>query len=232
MIFDDEKRAAFKAAFPYTVPIFAGYAALGIGYGIYMKASGFSTQLAVILSIIMYAGAGQFVAVGMMLGPFTLFGNFLLMVLVNARHIFYGISMLDKYKDMGALRWYLAFAMTDETFSINCTVTPPEDVSRKWFYFFITLLDHSYWVFGTALGCLCGALMKFNTRGIDFVMTAIILVIFLNMMNEKDLTSGFIGIFISLICLLMFGTHFVIPSMIAILAALALRRRLTEDKRS
>ena len=232
MLFDDEKRAAFKAAFPYTVPIFAGYAALGIGYGIYMKASGFSTQLAVILSIIMYAGAGQFVAVGMMLGPFTLFGNFLLMVLVNARHIFYGISMLDKYKDMGALRWYLAFAMTDETFSINCTVTPPEDVSRKWFYFFITLLDHSYWVFGTALGCLCGALMKFNTRGIDFVMTAIILVIFLNMMNEKDLTSGFIGIFISLICLLMFGTHFVIPSMIAILAALALRRRLTEDKRS
>ena len=232
MIFDDEKRAAFKAAFPYTVPIFAGYAALGIGYGIYMKASGFSTQLAVILSIIMYAGAGQFVAVGMMLGPFTLFGNFLLMVLVNARHIFYGISMLDKYKDMGALRWYLAFAMTDETFSINCTVTPPENVSRKWFYFFITLLDHSYWVFGTALGCLCGALMKFNTRGIDFVMTAIILVIFLNMMNEKDLTSGFIGIFISLICLLMFGTHFVIPSMIAILAALALRRSLTEGPRS
>ena len=232
MLFDDEKRAAFKAAFPYTVPIFAGYAALGIGYGIYMKASGFSTQLAVILSIIMYAGAGQFVAVGMMLGPFTLFGNFLLMVLVNARHIFYGISMLDKYKDMGALRWYLAFAMTDETFSINCTVTPPENVSRKWFYFFITLLDHSYWVFGTALGCLCGALMNFNTRGIDFVMTAIILVIFLNMMNEKDLTSGFIGIFISLICLLMFGTHFVIPSMIAILAALALRRRLTEGTRS
>lgn len=226
MLPDEKLRRAFKAAFPYTIPIFAGFVFLGIAYGVYMKASGFPAIYPLLMSLLIFAGSMEFVAVNLLLGAFDPLGAFVLTLMVNARHLFYGISMLDKYSNIGWKRWYLMFGLCDESFSINCTADVVPDVDRGWFYFFVTLLNHSYWVCGAALGGLFGALLSFNTKGIEFVMTALLVVIFLEQwMKEKDHTSGLLGLFLSLLCLAAFRGNFIIPSMIAILGALTLLRK-------
>ena len=225
-------RKAFLAAFPYTIPILTGFLFLGIAYGIYMNVSGFSPIYPILMSMAIFAGSMEFVTVDLLLGMFHPMSALILALMVNARHLFYGISMLDKYKNVGKKRWYLIFGMCDETFSINCTTEVPAGVDRGWFYFFVTLLNQCYWVCGAAIGGICGSLISFETEGLDFVMTALLVVIFLEQwMKEKDHTSGVIGIVLTVICLVVFGNkNFIIPSMLGILGVLTLMRGRLERR--
>ena len=218
---------ALKSAFPYTVPIFAGFLFLGMTYGIYMNVSGFSFWYPMFMSLTIFAGSAEFVAVNLLLGPFRPFQALAMTLMLNARHLFYGISMLDKYRGTGLKKIYLIFGMCDESFSINCTAEIPEDVDRGWFMFFVTLLNHLYWFSGAALGGLFGSFIHFNTEGLDFVMTAMFVVIFMEQwMKEKHHGSALLGLGLSFLCLLAFGPgRFMVPSMIAILAALTLLQK-------
>lgn len=225
-------RKAFLAAFPYTIPILTGFLFLGIAYGIYMNVSGFSPIYPILMSMAIFAGSMEFVTVDLLLGMFHPMSALILAFMVNARHLFYGISMLDKYKNVGKKRWYLIFGMCDESFSINCTTEVPAGVDRGWFYFFVTLLNQCYWVCGAAIGGICGSLISFETEGLDFVMTALLVVIFLEQwMKEKDHTSGVIGIVLTVVCLVVFGNkNFIIPSMLGILGVLTLMRGRLERR--
>lgn len=224
------KTKALKAAFPYTVPIMTGFLFLGTAYGIYMNTEGFSPIYPIIMSAAIFAGSMEFVTVSLLQGAFDPLGALLMTIMVNARHLFYGISMLGKYSGVGAKKWYLVFGLCDESFSVNCTVDVPQGVDRGWFYFFVTLLNQLYWVTGAALGGLLGSLISFELKGLDFVMTALLVVIFVdNRLKEKQHISSLIGLGASLACLLIFGADsFIIPSMIAITAILTLFRKPIE----
>lgn len=150
------KRRALKAAFPYTLPILAGFAFLGLAYGILMHSKGFSFLWPMLMSMTIFAGSMEFVAADLLCSAFHPLYAFFLTLMVNARHLFYGISMLDKFKGTGLKKWYLIFGMCDESFSINQSVEPPEGVDRGWFMFFVTLLNQGYWVLGATLGGLLG----------------------------------------------------------------------------
>jgi 4-azaleucine resistance transporter AzlC len=224
------RKKALKAAFPYTIPIFAGFWFLGLAYGIYMNVSGFSFVYPMIMSIIIFGGSLEFVAVEMLLSPFAPVQVLIMTLLIQARHLFYGISMLDKFKDMGWKKFYLIFGMCDETFSINYTARIPEDVDRGWFMFFVTLLNHFYWISGATIGGLVGSLIHFNTDGISFVMTSMFVVIFMEQwLKEKHHVSAYIGLGAAALCLLIFGADsFMIPTMIIIIVLLAAFRKPLE----
>ena len=219
-------KKAFTAAFPKTIPIFAGFWFLGMAYGIYMNVSGFSFLYTLIMSMFIFAGSMEFVTVSLLLGAFNPLQALLLTLMINARHLFYGISMLDKYRITGWKKSYLIFGMCDESFSINYTARIPQGIDRSWFMFFVTFLNHIYWVSGALLGCLFGSFIHFNTQGLEFVMTAMFVVIFMEQwLNENSHLSSLIGLGISIGCLIVFGAeNFIIPSMLMILGVLTLLR--------
>ena len=221
--FKDIKKA-FKTAFPYTIPILAGFLFLGFAYGVLMNVSGFGFLYPLFMSITILAGSMEFVAVDILLAAFNHVQTFVLTVMINARHLFYGLSMLDKFKNTGLKKFYLIFGMCDETFSINFTANIPKDVDKGWFMFFVTILDHLYWVTGSVLGGIFGSFITFDTDGISFVMTSMFVVIFLEQfLKEKNHFPSYIGLAISALCLLIFGAdNFIIPSMAAILAILTI----------
>lgn len=225
-------KKAFLAAFPNTIPIFAGFWFLGLTYGIYMNTSGFNFWYPMLMSLTIFAGSIEFVTVNMLLGAFNPWQALAMTLMINARHIFYGISMLDKFRGLGWKKIYLIFGMCDESFSINYTAEIPENVDRGWFMFFVTMLNHFYWFFGSTLGGIFGTHIHFNTEGLDFVMTAMFVVIFLEQwMKEKRHESAFIGIGVSLLCLFVFGAEkFIIPSMFAIIGTLTLTRKQLEKE--
>ncbi|MDU6630427.1 MAG: AzlC family ABC transporter permease [Lachnoanaerobaculum sp.] len=219
-------KAAFFAAFPNTIPILAGFLFLGIAYGIYMNQSGFKFYYLMFMSFIIFAGSVEFATVSWLLGSFDPINIFFLTLMINARHLFYGLSMLEKYNIPGWKKLYLIYGMCDESFSINATVDVPKDIDKGLFMFFVTMLNQIYWVAGATIGGIFGSFIPFDTKGLEFVMTALFVVIFLeNWLKEKDHSASVIGLFISLICLTVFkGTNFIIPSMIIILSVLTLLR--------
>ena len=216
-----------KAAFPYTIPIFAGFWFLGITYGVYMQVSGFSFWYPMLMSLTIIGGSLEFVAVSMLLSAFAPVQTLVVALMLQARHLFYGIAMLDKFKGTGWKKVYLIFGMCDESFSINCSAEIPTGIDRGWFMFFVTLFNQIYWVTGATLGGLLGALIPFNTEGLDFAMTAMFVVIFLDQWRkEKGHAASLIGLGASLVCLLIFGAdNFLLPAMACILAFLTLLRR-------
>lgn len=218
---------SFRAAFPCTIPILAGFLFLGMAYGIYMNVSGFSFVYPMIMAAVIFGGSLEFLAAQMLLSPFAPLQVLMVSLMIQARHLFYGISMLDKFKDMGWKKFYLIYGMCDETFSINCTAEIPGDCDRGWFYFFVTLLNQLYWVGGATLGGLLGNLITFDTKGLDFVMTAMFIVIFLEQwLKEKRHFSEWAGLASSAACLLIFGKdNFMIPTMICILLLLTAFRK-------
>ena len=217
---------ALRAAFPYTIPIFAGFWFLGLTYGIYMNVSGFSFVYPMAMSLTIFAGSVEFITVNLLLGAFNPLQALFLTLMVNARHLFYGLSMLDKYRGLGWKKLYLIFGMCDESFSINYTARIPEGVDRGWFMFSVTLLNHFYWFSGSTLGGIFGGFLHFDTEGLDFVMTAMFVVIFLEQwLKDKNHTSALVGLGASGACLALFGPdNFLIPAMLAILGALSLLR--------
>ena len=223
-------KKAFLYAFPYTIPIFAGFWFLGMTYGIYMNVSGFSFWYPMIMSLTIFAGSIEFVAVNMLLGAFNPLQALAMTLMINARHLFYGISMLDRFRGIGWKKIYLIFGMCDETFSINYTADIPPEVDKGWFMFFITLLNHFYWFIGATLGGIFGGLIHFSTEGLDFVVTAMLVVIFLEQWRkEKNYTSALAGLGISLLCVAAFGAeNFILPAMAGILLSLSLLQKPLE----
>ena len=220
-------KKAFKAAFPLTMPVFAGYLVLGMGFGILLSSKGYSFLWALVMSLTIYGGSAQYVAVDLLSGGASLISTALLTFMVNARYLFYGVSMIEKYKHIGKIKPYLIFGLTDETYSLVCTTEAPEGVDRKKFFFYITILDQSYWVLGSLLGAIAGSTLAFNTEGVDFAMTALFVVIFIDQwLSHKDHRPAIIGLVSTIVCLVVFGAEsFLIPAMVVISAALLIMRR-------
>lgn len=224
------RRRALAAAFPHTIPVLTGYAFLGVAYGIYMRVSGFPFWYPTLSSVVIFGGSLEFVLVSMLMSSFAPLQTFLMALMIQARHLFYGIALLEKYRYLGKMRFYLIFGMTDESFSVNCSAEIPDGVDKGWFYFFVTLLDHCYWVTACTVGGLLGSLISFDTQGLDFVMTAMFVVIFLNqLMKERKHYTALIGLLSSVGCLVLFGAEsFLIPTMLTILLLLTVFRRPLE----
>ena len=221
---------AFRAAFPHTIPIMTGFLFLGMTYGIYMNVSGFGFWYPMLMSMTIFAGSMEFVTVSMLLGAFHPMEALTMTLMINARHLFYGISMLDKYKGTGFKKLYLIFGMCDESFSINYTADIPKDVDKGWFMMWVTLLNQFYWVLGSTLGGIFGSFIKFNTEGLEFVMTALFVVIFLEQwLKEKNHTGAIVGVLLSVLSLVLFGRDaFIIPAMLGILGVMTLLRKPME----
>ncbi len=225
------KKAAI-CAFPHTIPIMTGFLFLGITYGIYVKALGHPAYFPTLTSMTVFAGSAEFVLADLLTGIFHPIQTFALILMINARHLFYGISLLDRYRDTGAKKLYMIFGLCDESFSINCATTVSEDVDKAWFYFFVTLMDHFYWICGCTLGGIFGSFIRFDTTGIDFCMTAMFIVILVEQcMEKKNRIPALIGLGLSLASLLIFGAQaFLIPAMIAIILVLTAARKPLEKE--
>jgi 4-azaleucine resistance transporter AzlC len=221
------KRKALKAAFPLTLPVMAGYIFLGLGFGILLASKGYSFVWAFFMSVIIYAGSMQYVAIDLLAAGASLVTTAIMTVMIQIRHLFYGLSLIEKYKNVGKKKGMMIFELTDETYSLVATSEPPEGVDAGWFYFFISLLDHSYWIIGCTLGDLFGSLVSFNTAGVDFVMTALFIVLFINQwLDTKEHRPALIGLACSLLCLVLFGaSSFIIPAMASILLILTIFRK-------
>ena len=219
--------AAIRAAFPHTIPVLTGFVFLGMAYGILMSGRGFGWPWILLTSAVVFAGALQFVGLSLLTSVFDPLYAFLIALSINARHLFYGISMLEKFSGTGKVKPYLIFGMCDETFSILCSTEPPPEVDRRAFVLAVTLLNQSYWVLGSVAGGLIGPLLTFDTYGIDFVMTAFFVVIFLDQWRgRRNHSPALIGLGASAVSLLIFGAdNFVIPAMILIVACLTLFRK-------
>lgn len=212
-------KKVFKPALIATLPVLTGYLVLGFGFGIIMKANGFGIGLTFAMSLLIYAGSMQYAAIGLFTGGASLLTVGLTTLMVNARHLFYGISMLDKYKHTGAAKPYLIFGLTDETYSLVCGDLPeiPEE-NRNDYYLLVTVLDQLYWVAGSVLGAAAGALLSFNSEGIDFALTALFLTVFTDQWLQTERHApALIGVGVSVGSLLLFGADsFLIPAMLVI----------------
>lgn len=225
-------RQTLKYSFLASVPVMAGYVVLGMGFGILLAGRGYSFWWALLMSLTIYAGSMQYVGVGLLGSGASLISTALMTLMVNARHLFYGISMLGKYKETGAMKPYLIFALTDETYSLVCDRELPENINEKWYYLLVSAMNQSYWIIGSFLGAFLGNTLSFNAKGIDFSMTALFVVIFVEQWeNTKNHIPALLGLGVSLLCLLVFGPdNFLIPAMIGITAGLFLMRRPITEK--
>ena len=222
--------AALRAAFPHSIPVLTGFGFLGLAYGIYMNVHGFSFIYPLMISLIVFGGSLQFVMVTLLLSSFAPVAAFLMALLIQARHLFYGLAMLERYRGLGWKRFFLIFGLCDETFSITCSTDAPEGIDKGWFMLWITWLDQFYWITASTLGGILGSVLPFDTNGLDFVMTAMFVVIFLNQwLKDKQHTPAWIGLGCSVLCLLIFGADsFIVPTMLCILLLLMLFRKPIE----
>lgn len=221
---DEKKRAALRYAFPKTVPVMVGYLFLGAAYGILMKVNGFGILWVLAMSVLVYAGSLQYVGVTFLASMVSPVYGFLMGLMINARHLFYGISMLGKYRNLKKFKAYLIFALTDETFSVVCSERVPVTLDKEWVYLWVSLLDQIYWVAGSAAGNVLGGFMNFDTKGLDFALTALFVVIFTDQWkSQKNHRPALVGVVCSVVCVKIFGAEaFILPAMAAILAILSL----------
>lgn len=227
-------KKAIKAAFPVTVPVLLGYLFIGIAFGVLLHEKGYHAGWAVLMSLCVYAGSMQFVAINFFVPGVNFLSVILMTLMVNARHVFYGLSMLRPFQKMGKLKPYMIFSLTDETYSLLCGAKVPEGVDSNQFFFSISLLDQLYWIAGSALGGLAGSLFTFDTTGIDFAMTALFVVIFV----EQWLAGGsrypaLAGVGAAVVCLVIFGPEqFILPAMLVIVLLLLAGRRLADGQKA
>lgn len=231
---ENETAALLKKAFVDTIPVLTGYVVLGIGFGIILTTRGYSVLWALAMSLFIYAGSLQYVVIDLLTGGAGILTAALTSLMVNARHLFYGISMIDRYKGAGAKKPYLMFALTDETYSLVCRdpIETDEEVRRQRhrYYFTVSWMNQCYWVTGSVIGGLLGDIIPFNTEGIDFALTALFVTIFAEQwLTTKDHRPALIGLGVSAACLLIFGAgNFLIPAMIVITLLLTGLRRSVE----
>ena len=226
------KSKAFRSAFPHTLPVMAGYLFLGMGFGILLESNGYSFIWAFFMSIFIYAGSMQYVAIDLLASGASLISTAIMTLMIQVRHLFYGLSIIDKYKDTGKKKLLLIHELTDETYSVVCSGGVPEGVDRKKYYFCVSLLNQLYWIAGGVAGALLGSVLPFDTTGIDFSMTALFLVVMTEQWKaSRDHTPALVGLGVSLVCLLVFGSSdFLIPSMVGITAALTVLRGFMQKK--
>lgn len=220
-------KKTLKTALIDTLPVLTGYLVLGFGFGIILKTSGYGILLAFAMSFFIYAGAMQYVAIGLITSGASLITVALTTLMVNARHLFYGISMLEKYRDTGKRKPYLMFSLTDETYSLVCGDHPTISLGeRKNYYLFVSMLNQTYWVLGSVLGAVVGSFVKFNSEGIDFALTALFITVFVEQwLSTNQHTPAIIGVAVSVVCLILFGSEsFLIPTMLVMLLLLCLYR--------
>ena len=230
-----EYKKAFRKAFPFTIPVLTGYLFIGIAFGVMYAEKGYSFLWAILMSVMVYAGSGQYLAVNFFVPGISFVQVIFLTFMVNVRHIFYGISLLEKFNKMGIKRWYMIFGLTDETYSLLCTTNVPKDVDENKFLFAISVMDHSYWVLGSAIGAIAGTVLPINSEGIDFAMTALFVVIFIEQwMDRKNRVPEIIGVIVAIVALILFGaSNFVLPAMLAIVALLFVgRKKLDKEEES
>ena len=215
-------KTTVKIAYQKSLPVMAGYIVLGIGFGILLKDAGFGLIWSFVMSLTIYAGSMQYVAVSLLTAGASVITVALTTLMVNARHLFYGLSMIGKYKDAGRKKAYLIFSLTDETYSLLCGNDFPEGVNRHWYAFFVSLFNQCYWILGSVLGSLVGTLFPFDTAGIEFSMTALFVTVFVEQwLTAKNHWPALIGLISSTVCLAVFGAdNFLLPTMISITVAL------------
>ncbi len=226
-------KKTLKTAFFKSLPIMAGYIVLGTGFGILLTSKGYARWWALLMSLTIYAGSMQYVAIDLLTAGASLISTALMTLMVNARHLFYGVSMLSRYRDTGKAKPYLIFALTDETYSLVCSAELiPSGVDKKRYFLFVSLLNQFYWVLGSVIGGLLGSFLTFNTNGIDFAMTALFVVIFAEQWEKnKNHIPALIGVISSVLCLILFGAQrFLIPAMLLISALLLLLRKPIERR--
>lgn len=215
-------KKVMKEALIASIPVMMGYIVLGIAFGMLLESKGYNFIYAILMSVFIYAGSMQFVAINLLTSGASLISGAIMTLLINARHLVYGLSMIKKFEGMGSLKPYMIFSLTDETYSLLVGSKTPDGCDEKYYLFFISLFDQCYWIIGSLLGSLIGSMMTINTTGLDFAMTALFVVIVV----EQFLTSDkhiytYLGFVVSIICLLLFGSDaFIIPSMIGILVGL------------
>ena len=220
-----------KQAFIKTVPVMAGYVVLGAGFGILLRNAGYGVLWAFAMSLFIYAGSMQYVGVSLITGGASIFTTALTTVMVNARHLFYSISMVDRYKDAGKYKPYMIFGLTDETYSLLCDGKTPEGADPAYYRFLVSIFNHSYWVTGSVLGSLLGTVLPFSTEGIEFSMTALFIASFTGQwMSTGDHIPALTGLLSTLVCLVLFGPdRFLIPAMLLITLVLTLLRSRREE---
>ena len=225
-----ENKSIRKKAFAATLPIMAGYLVLGMGFGIILRSKGYGAIWAFAMSTVIYAGSMQYLTIDLICGGAGLLTTALTTLMVNARHLFYGISMVDKYKNAGKAKPYMIYALSDETYSLVCVDMDMEEGERNKFCLLVTALDQFYWVLGSVLGSLLGAVLEFNTEGLDFALTALFVTVFVEQwLSTKDHAAALVGLAATVLCLVIFGSgSFLIPSMVAITLALTLMRKREE----
>lgn len=223
-------RSAFKAAFPYTIPVLTGYLFIGVAFGVMFQEKGYNFIWAGIMSLVVYAGSGQYLAVNFFDPSVSLFQVVFMTFMVNIRHVFYGLSLLDRFKAAGRKKAYLIQSLTDETYSLYFLTKTPQNVDEGKFLFAIAALDHSYWILGSIIGSVAGGLIPFNAKGIDFAMTALFLVIFTEQwLSSKNHFPAICGVVSSVVCLLIFGAeNFILPAMIVIMLILLAYKRIPQ----
>ena len=221
------KKKALTIAFRDTIPVLTGYLFLGMGFGILLSEKGFGLGWAFFMALFMYAGSGQYLAVSLLASHASLISTAVATLLVNARHLFYGISLVDAYKDAGKKKPYMIFALTDETYSLVTQNQPPEGISHHQYCFLVSVLDHIYWICGCVLGNIAGALLPVDFKGVEFVLTALFVTMFVEQwLSNKDHRPSIIGVMSTALCLLIFGSEiFLIPSMVLIALLLTISRK-------
>lgn len=226
------KSKTVRYAFKASLPVMAGYLVLGVGFGILLESAGYSWLWAFLMSVFIYAGSMQYVAVELLTGGVSLVSAALMTLMVNIRHLFYGITMIEKYKGAGAAKPYLVHSLTDETFSLVCSAELPDGVDRRGYYLLVSAFDQLYWIAGSTAGALIGSAVTFNTAGIEFSMTALFTVIFVEQWEKAGShIPAVCGVAVSVVCLVIFGASgFLIPSMICIAAAMFIARGRLEGR--
>lgn len=215
-------KKTIKEALLASIPVMMGYIVLGMAFGMLLEDKGYSFLYALAMSVFIYAGSMQFVAINLLVSGATLINTVMMTLLINARHLVYGLSMIKKFEGMGKLKPYMIFSLTDETYSLLVSAKTPEGCNQKYYLFFISLLNQCYWILGSLLGSLVGSLLTINTTGLDFTMTALFVVIVVEQyLTSKKHLYTYIGFGISIMCLLIFGSDaFIIPSIIGIVLSL------------
>ena len=224
-------RKSLAAAFPVTVPVLMGYLAIGIAFGFMLQAIGYNFIWAFFMSLTIYAGSGQYLGVSLLSSAAALSTVAVMTLLINFRHLVYGLSMLEKFRGMGLRKFYMIFSLTDETYALLSSVRPPVGVDPRNFYFSIALLDQSYWILGSVIGAVAGALLPIDTTGIDFAMTALFVVIAVDQWRAyKRHLPALLGAGATLLSLFLAGAEkMLLPALgVIVLALLLLRRRLDE----
>ncbi len=226
---------AMRRALIDTVPVLVGYLFLGLGFGVLMYTkTGLGLPWVVCMCVFIYSGSMQYLAVELIAGGASLLTTALTSLMVNARHLFYGISVIELYRPLKKSKPYMLFALTDENYSLICGKEAPRDVDQYSYFFFVTLFDHMYWIIGSAIGALVGTVLPFNSEGIDFALTALFVTIFVDQWTaDKTHAPVLIGFGSAFVCLLIFGSqNFLIPTMLIITLALTWlnRDRLRKER--